>query len=163
MKREIAKGFLGDALGAVAEITTGKPFHVELVGPRVEIRCCCNPTKLYGTLPLNGEPRVGQKFRYAPRIVDGRRVFEALDEDPKWGPREVVVLEVAPLTLGCQISDDVRTLGRYPLGDDGQRYLALKYHGDDVDFREKLRRLVGLPGFEPSPEARAMLWDWDRP
>ena len=34
---------------------TREPFHVELA--RLEVRCCCNPARVYGTLPIRANQR----------------------------------------------------------------------------------------------------------
>jgi hypothetical protein len=132
----------------------GAPFHVELEGQRggVEIRCCCNPAKLYGWLTLNGEPRVGQRFRFAlpPNLDDVGTVT----------PGGEVLLEVSVVTLGsCSRPPlDPRGFAREPLDSSFyDSHPALRYEGDDLTFTEKARRLLHVPGYEPSPEARAAL------
>ena len=114
-------------------------IHVELQGPRLEVRCCCDPSRLYGWLPLNGgAPFLGQRFRFSvpPRVVDQRVGFGPAI------PGGEVLLEVDALTL-----------------EGGYATWALKYHGDDLSFVEKAARLRHVPGFEPSPEVRALLPD----
>lgn len=127
-------------------------MELELQGRRgVEIRCCCNPEKLYGWLALNGEPRTGQRFRFAlpPSVDDVGTVT----------PGGEVLLEVAVVTLGsCSRPPlDPRGFAREPLDTWYDSHPALRYEGDDLTFTEKARRLLHVPGFEPSPEARAAL------
>lgn len=149
----------------------GAGFHVELTPDgvdlgdvrRVEIRCCCNPHRLYGWLPFyGGEPRMGHRLRFSvpPRFVDRVVGPGAVDTAAAGGE---VLLEVATVTLGTFCS--LRPRGAAPDFEELQRTsrLALKYHGDDLSFVEKLARLRHVPGFIPSPEARALLPDRERP
>lgn len=135
-------------------------LHVEQLRGRLEIRCCCNPERLYGTLPVYGEPRIGQRFRFAipPTFVrdrHGRDVGTVV-------PGGEVLLEVATVTLGAFCSLE-RAMAPPNFEEvHRERHDALKYHGDELSFVEKLTRLRHVPGFEPSAESRAFLPDpWE--
>lgn len=121
-------------------------FHVELPPARLEIRCCCDPTRLYGWLTLNGEPVLGQRLRFAvppTRITDGPADVGTVT------PGGEVLLSVDRLTVPRE--EGVRGFG------DFRSYWALKYEGDGPTFAQKLEALRHVPGFEPSPEAVAVL------
>lgn len=131
--------------------------------PALEIRCCCNPAKLYGTLRLNGAPQMGQRLRFAR--YPNADTFAVLENNRAAPALEVVVdLEVDVVTLGCfrpsaALMEDPVAYNRALAIQRPVPELALKYHGDDLTFEEKAAQLRGLPGFEPSPEVRALLPD----
>lgn len=130
--------------------------------PALEIRCCCDPSRLYGTLRLNGEAQMGQRLRYG-RIPNADTVADLNDIRPLAWPGDVIVLEVDVLNLrgfrvSLELANDPVAYNAYLLARPPS-HLALKYHGDDRTFEEKAEALRGLPGFEPSPEVRALLPD----
>jgi hypothetical protein len=119
---------------------------------RVEIRCCCNPERLYGTLPMyGGMPRHGHRFRFT--------VPPTRDDVGTVTPGGEVLLELSVVNLAarCRLFAPGERVPRAHHDVPVDTRPALKYHGDDLDFLEKLRRLAHVPGFEPSAEGRALL------
>src|SRR5262245_22361848 len=115
-------------------------FHVELA--RLEVRCCCNPSRIYGTLSV----RVTEAHRGARIHLEGFARQEC-GPVPRSAAEVGPPIERAVVHLEVDVCTD---LDRSPLP-----FLALKYDDETITPREKLRRLSMLQTFEPSPEALA--------
>lgn len=83
----------------------------------VEVRCCCNPKRLLGTIPVTGELRAGQPIKF-PLL-----------------PKTEGFYEHEHLTL------ELHEFWHSDLGEDYEIKIALKAEGEPI---EKLRRIVGF-------------------
>lgn len=108
--------------------------------PRLEVRCCCNPQRLYGWLAIPATKRhVGARIYLEAFEKRAAGIVGRVPTDEPTGPapeRIVVQLEVDELTD--------------PERNGGAPFLALKYADEDLKPAEKLRRLKMLQGFEPA-------------
>lgn len=94
---------------------------------RLKVRCCCTPTKVYGTLAVpDSVLRVGMRVALYPR--------------GPLSPPSRAAEPTGPVTIRTM---DVHQFQDY----DGRRELALKYEGDDETPEQKLAFLRTIKGF----------------
>jgi len=96
---------------------------------QIEVRCCCQPQKLLGWLPVPDGVKPGQMIKFT--VTPARWVLESFESEPAHLPADVIALPVATFSYGFD-----------------HRSLALKSE------ETPLERLRLIPGFVEAPDAR---------